>query len=129
MDKDKFQTLSLERVLELGDDDLSLPDDVDVFEKNVNENISCHCFYDLVMEAFVLRVFKTIDAVETGIALRVEALRRLLALFPRLLSVASRYRSRDMLINYRFEISKMVFVSIGKFYFIFILLCFNSFCV
>lgn len=46
----------MRQVLEIGDD-MTLPEDVLVYNKKVDEKLKAKCFYDGVMGAFILRYF------------------------------------------------------------------------
>ena len=101
----------MDSVLKL-DEDWSLPEDVKIFEKKIGENVTLECFYDAIMEAFIVRIYKSNE--ETGIGLRVGTLQNMLRLFPRINMILSRYSNRDMYMCYRFEIAELLYVSIGK---------------
>ena len=65
-------TVSLDRVLELGDD-MSLPEDIPIMESSdINDKTGSQSFYDCIMEGFILRILK-IEELETCIGLRGES--------------------------------------------------------
>ena len=73
------QIITMHTILELGDD-FSLPEDVDFFDKKLHEKLSVKLSYDPVMDAFVIRLYK--EEMETGIGLRIDALRMIMILPP-----------------------------------------------
>ena len=77
---ENVRTLSLDRVLELGDD-MSLHDDIPVLKKEIDGKIGCDFIFDMVMEAFFCRIYKMTDDIEQGIGLRLDALRRFFMAF------------------------------------------------
>ena len=77
-----FRIPTMAQVLDIGDY-MSLPEDTLVYKKNIDEKIAAKCFYDAVMGAFVTRLYKP-DNLDTGIGLRMRAMRLIMVLFQRL---------------------------------------------
>ena len=76
-------------------------------------------FYDTSFEAFMCRLFKKKnDEHEQGIGLRIEVVKRVLSLFPRLDGIKRRYAKKDMQMQHRFEIAKDLYLCMGKSVFI-----------
>ena len=95
---------------------MSLPEDIPIMEyKEINDKSASQSFYDSIMEGFILRFFKA-EEPETGIGLRAKALKTWMMLFQRIAAILTRYQGRDMYTSFRFEISEMLFVTIGKCY-------------
>lgn len=112
-----FRTFSLDNVLNF-EENFNFPEDVSIFQRAVNEKIQCHVYYDMVMEIFIMKLFKVVEHITTGIGLRVVAVERLLKLFARIYAIRERYDVKDMILSYRYEIDTDVFVTIGKLKFI-----------
>ena len=76
-------------------------------------------FYDTSFEAFVCRLFKKKnDEHEQGIRLRMEVVKRVLSLFPRLDGIKLRYGKKEMQMQHRFKIEKDLYLCMGKSVFI-----------
>ena len=70
-------------------------------------------FNEAVMGTFVTRQYKPAN-LDTGIGLRMRAMRLIMVLFPRLDAVVKRYANRDMYTSYKFQIADMIFLTLGK---------------
>ena len=81
-----------------------LPDDIFILEKEIDNKYSLRCIYDIIMDAFVIRLLNS-EGTEQGIGLRLLAIKKkLLRLIPRLLAIRERYNDRDMAMFFRFKI-------------------------
>lgn len=105
------QIITMDAILELGDD-FSLPEDVDFFDKKLHEKLSVKLSYDPVMGAFVIRLYK--EEMETAIGLRIDALRMIMMVFPRLEAIVNRYKNKSMYMSYRFQIASHIFLTAGQ---------------
>ena len=111
---DSLYTMPLSKVIQLKED-MSFPDDIVIFEESVSDKHRMTGFYDTTMDAFTCRIYKKEkDEKEQGIGLRIDAVRRLLTLFPRLEGIKQRYEKREMQTHYRYEIADGIFVTMGK---------------